>query len=146
MTDRNYKELVDIYSRLAGRGLEILAFPCNQFGKQEPGTSDEIKEFASRYGATFPIFERIDVNGPTAHPVYKYLRAHLPGTLGSSLKWNFTKFLVARDGSLVKRYAPPTNPLAIEPDIVAELDKPVPTEFAGDSTGAGAGAGATGSA
>ncbi|MCO6185454.1 glutathione peroxidase [Rhizobium sp. L1K21] len=103
--------------------LVVLAFPCNQFGEQEKGDSAEIKDFCDlRFNVTFPLFEKIDVNGPEAHPLYQYLKKALPGLLGSQkIKWNFTKFLIDRDGKPVQRYGPPTKPEAIEKDIVALL-------------------------
>jgi len=112
-----------LYAKHANRGFVILAFPCNQFGRQEPGTNAEIKAFAAGKNATFPMFNKIDVNGPNAHPIYLFLRSKLTGLLGSSIKWNFTKFLVGRDGVPLKRYGPRSFPNEIEPDIIIELDK-----------------------
>jgi len=118
-----YKELETLYEKYRERGLEILGFPCNQFGKQEPGAADEIGAFCEKnYGVNFPMFEKIDVNGDNAHPLYRHLKAEAPGLLGSEgIKWNFTKFLVGRDGRVVQRYAPLTKPLDIASDIEAAL-------------------------
>jgi len=110
-----------LYSKYAEKGFEILAFPCNQFGGQEPGTNEQIKEFARSKGATFKMFDKIDVNGKTAHPLFLYLRKELKGTLGSSVKWNFTKFLCDRNGKPIKRFGPPTKPMSFEQDIVELL-------------------------
>ncbi|MDR5731746.1 glutathione peroxidase [Caballeronia sp. LZ025] len=114
-----YKGLQELYTRLAGRGFEVLGFPCNQFGKQEPGDAAQIGDFCEKnYGVTFPMFAKIDVNGANAHPLFKYLTEKEPGVLGlEAIKWNFTKFLVDRDGNIVKRYAPITKPDAIAGDI-----------------------------
>ena len=114
-----YKGLESLYEKLHGKGLEILGFPCNQFGEQEPGTEAEIESFCEvNYGVTFPMFAKVDVNGDTAAPVYKYLKKEKPGLLGSeAIKWNFTKFLVDRNGKVVERYAPNTEPEAIAGDI-----------------------------
>lgn len=112
-----------LYSQYHSEGLEILAFPCNQFGKQEPGTNQEIREFVNGYNVTFPMFAKIKVNGSEAHPIFRFLRYNLTGLLGSSVKWNFTKFLVDRKGKPVKRYAPATKPLSLEKDIVALLNE-----------------------
>ena len=114
-----YKGLEALYQKLHGKGLEILGFPCNQFGAQEPGSEDEIAQFCEvNYGVTFPLFAKVDVNGAKAAPVYKYLKAEKPGLLGSeAIKWNFTKFLVDRDGNVVKRYAPTAEPESLVGDI-----------------------------
>jgi glutathione peroxidase len=118
-----YSGLEKLYDKFKARGLEILGFPCNQFGKQEPGSSAEIVEFCSvNYGVTFPIFEKIDVNGKGAHPLYRYLKGEARGVLGSEpIKWNFTKFLVNREGQVVERYGSTTKPEQIETDIEAAL-------------------------
>ncbi|WP_338861995.1 glutathione peroxidase [Mycetohabitans rhizoxinica] len=114
-----YAGLQALYERYAARGLEILGFPCNQFGKQEPGDAQQIGAFCEKnYQVTFPMFDKIDVNGAHAHPLYRYLTGEAPGVLGTeAIKWNFTKFLIDREGRPVKRYAPVTKPDAIEPDI-----------------------------
>ena len=119
-----YSGLERLYDQFKARGLEILGFPCNQFGKQEPGSSAEIAEFCSvNYGVTFPMFEKIDVNGTDTHPLYRYLKREARGVLGSEpIKWNFTKFLVDRGGEVVKRYGSTTKPEQIEADIEAALD------------------------
>jgi glutathione peroxidase len=103
--------------------LVVLAFPCNQFGEQEKGDSEEIKTFCDlNFNVQFPLFSKIDVNGDNAHPLYRYLTHEVPGILGSeAIKWNFTKFLIGRDGNPVKRYAPQVTPEAIEADIKAQI-------------------------
>jgi len=118
-----YQALEAVYRKFRDRGFEILGFPCNQFGKQEPGDAQEIASFCStHYDVSFPMFEKIEVNGDGAHPLYRLLKAAAPGVLGSeAIKWNFTKFLVGRDGKVVKRYAPATKPEKIEQDIEAAL-------------------------
>jgi glutathione peroxidase len=114
-----YAGLQKLYNDYATRGLAVLGFPCNQFGKQEPGDSAQIGSFCEKnYGVTFPIFDKIDVNGANAHPLYRWLTGEAPGLLGlEAIKWNFTKFLVDRNGKVVKRYAPVTKPEAIAADI-----------------------------
>jgi glutathione peroxidase len=103
----------------------VLGFPCNQFHSQEPGTEQQIQDFCStRYGVTFPLMSKIEVNGAHAHPLYKWLCAQAPGLLGSkAIKWNFTKFLVGRDGHVIRRYAPTEAPAALEPDIERALGR-----------------------
>jgi len=101
----------------------VLAFPCNQFGGQEPGTSEEIREFAGKYGVTFPMFGKIDVNGPNTHPLYAYLKKEQGELLGSDIKWNYAKFLIDANGKPVKRYGPPSEPNSIEKDITELLAK-----------------------
>lgn len=114
----NYKELQEIYQEFGPERFTVLAYPCNQFGKQEPGNNKQIKEFATvSYGATFPLFSKIKVNGTDADPLWKFLKASITGTFGQSIKWNFTKFLVDGNGKPVKRYGTPTNPSSIRPDI-----------------------------
>lgn len=112
-----------IFEQYQERGFNILGFPCNQFGGQDPGSNDEIMEFCQlNYGVSFPMFGKIDVNGGDADPLFKHLKAAAPGALGSQrIKWNFTKFLINRDGEVVKRYAPTTKPEAIAADIEALL-------------------------
>ena len=114
-----YKGLEALYEKMHDRGLEVLGFPCNQFGAQEPGTEKEIESFCElNYGVTFPLYAKIDVNGDKAAPLYKYLKKQKPGLLGSeAIKWNFTKFLVDRKGKVVERYAPNVEPKAIAADI-----------------------------
>ena len=114
-----YKGLEALYEKLRARGLEILGFPCNQFGAQEPGSEKDIAQFCElNYGVTFPMFAKIDVNGDAAAPLYRYLKKEKPGLLGSeAIKWNFTKFLVDRKGNVVERYAPNVEPQAIAGDI-----------------------------
>ena len=111
-----YEELEKLYRRLRESGFEILAFPCNQFAHQEPGSDMEILSFCqTNFGVTFPVFRKIDVNGANAHPLYTFLKNRAGGLLGKSIKWNFTKFLVDREGKVVKRFAPRTPPAKIEP-------------------------------
>lgn len=114
-----YKELQDLYIKYHSQGLEILAFPCNQFGGQEPGTPQQIEAFCStRFGVTFPVFQKTDVNGSNTHPLYEYLKTAAPGLLGTeAIKWNFTKFLVNRNGLPVKRFASASSPASISADI-----------------------------
>jgi glutathione peroxidase len=114
-----YEGLQQLHQRLAGRGLTVLGFPCNQFGRQEPGDAASIAEFCSMtYQVGFQMFEKIEVKGPNAHPLYRFLTSQAPGVLGlESIKWNFTKFLVDREGRVVERYASTTKPAAIEADI-----------------------------
>ncbi|MGF6642531.1 glutathione peroxidase [Paraburkholderia sp. GAS82] len=114
-----YAGLQKLYETYAGRDFEILGFPCNQFGKQEPGDATQIGSFCEKnYGVSFPMFDKIDVNGANAHPLYRYLTGEAPGLLGlEGIKWNFTKFLVSRDGTVVKRYAPVTKPESITGEI-----------------------------
>lgn len=125
MTDQNYKELVQLHGKYSGR-MEVLAFPSNEFGGQEPGSAAEIKAFAGKYGAKFPLMEKTEVNGANANPLWKHLKATAPesGLLalaGSEIKWNFAKFLIDKQGKTVGRYAPTTSPLAIEADIIKYL-------------------------
>lgn len=118
-----YEGLQKLYELYRDRGFEVLAFPCNQFGNQEPGSNEEIQTFCSTtYRVTFPVFAKVDVNGSNAHPLFEYLKKEAKGALGSeAIKWNFTKFLVDRDGRVVKRYAPQTSPESIREDIEACL-------------------------
>jgi glutathione peroxidase len=114
-----YKGLQALYQQYAARGLEVLGFPCNQFGKQEPGDAGQIGSFCEKnFGVSFQLFEKIEVNGSNAHPLYKFLKAAAPGLLGiDRIKWNFTKFLVDRDGNVLKRYGPPVKPATMTGDI-----------------------------
>jgi glutathione peroxidase len=118
-----YKGLEAVYEKLHDKGLEVLGFPCNQFGGQEPGGEKEIAQFCElNFGVTFPMFAKVDVNGDGAAPLYKFLKAEKRGLLGSeAIKWNFTKFLVDRDGNVVKRYAPNDTPESIAKDIEKAL-------------------------
>jgi len=114
-----YEGLEALYEAMGKRGLTVLGFPCNQFGKQEPGSAEEIGAFCQmNYGVTFPMFDKIEVNGPNAHPLYDFLKSQQPGLLGTkSIKWNFTKFLVDKSGNVVGRFAPQTKPQDIEKAI-----------------------------
>lgn len=113
-----YGGLETLYKKYAAQGLVVLGFPCNQFGKQEPGGADDIAQTCHiNYGVSFPIFEKIEVNGNAAHPVFRYLKSELPGVLGGRIKWNFTKFLIGRDGKPLKRFAPITAPEKMEAAI-----------------------------
>ena len=117
-----YKGLQELYAKYKDRGFELLAFPCDQFGHQEPGDDGAIKTFCeTNYGVEFPLFSKIEVNGDAAHPLYKLLKSEKSGLLGESIKWNFTKFLVDKQGSVVQRYAPTTPPERIAPDIEEQL-------------------------
>lgn len=118
-----YDGLEALYQRFAERGFEVLGFPCNQFGAQEPGDADEIAQFCKvNFGVTFPLMEKVDVNGPDASPVFDWMKGEAKGLLGSkAIKWNFTKFLIDRDGQVVKRYAPTDRPESIAADIEALL-------------------------
>jgi len=116
-----YTELQKLYDEYKDRGLEILGFPCNQFAHQEPGDGEAISQFCSiNFGVSFPLFEKIDVNGSTAHPIFQYLTKALPGSIGKRVKWNFTKFLIGPDGTPVKRFAPADSPLSMKP-LIEEL-------------------------
>lgn len=119
-----YQGLEALYRRHKDQGLVVLGFPCDQFGHQEPGDEAEIKRFCTlNYDVTFPLFAKIEVNGAGTHPLYAHLKKERPGLLGSeAIKWNFTKFLVGRDGAVLKRYAPNDTPEAIEKDIAALLN------------------------
>lgn len=118
-----YAGLEALYKKYSPQGLVVLGFPCNQFGGQEPGNSEEIKKFCDlSYGVTFPIFSKIEVNGEGTHPLYRLLKSECPGILGSeAIKWNFTKFLVDSDGKIVSRFASATTPEALESEIVKLL-------------------------
>jgi len=114
-----YKGLEALYETYKDRGLVVLGFPCNQFGGQEPGSAEEISSFCEiNYGVSFPMFGKVEVNGPGTHPLFAHLKAEAPAFLGlRDLKWNFTKFLVDKDGRVVDRYAPTTSPESIAKDI-----------------------------
>jgi glutathione peroxidase len=115
--------LEELHKHYADRGLVVLGFPCNQFGSQDPGSNEEIASFCQvNYGVSFPMMAKIDVNGADAHPLYRWLTAEAPGLLGSkAIKWNFTKFLVGKDGSVLKRYAPQDAPEKLAKDVEAAL-------------------------
>ena len=117
-----YEGLQKLYDAYQGKGFEVLDFPCNQFAGQAPGTIEEIQSFCTlNYGTTFPRFAKIDVNGRNASPLFAYLKKEKKGALGATIQWNFTKFLIDRDGNVVKRYAPQDTPASIEPDVLALL-------------------------
>ncbi|MEK9714078.1 MAG: glutathione peroxidase [Thalassolituus sp.] len=118
-----YEGLEALYNKYKDRGLVILGFPCNQFGKQEPGSDSDIGAFCQKnYGVSFPMFSKIDVNGPSAAPLYDALKSEAPGLMGTkAIKWNFTKFLIGRDGKVIDRYAPTSKPEALAADIEAAL-------------------------
>ena len=117
-----YKGLESLHKELSPRGFAVLGFPCNQFGGQEPGSAAQIEQFCTtNYAITFPMFAKIDVNGSSAHPLYKYLQSARTGLLGPSLKWNFTKFLIDRQGGVAGRYAPNVRPESLKREIEALL-------------------------
>ncbi|MBS4172964.1 glutathione peroxidase [Bacillus sp. FJAT-49736] len=120
---KQFAELQQLFEKYSERGFMILGFPCNQFGNQDPGSNEEIAEFCSlQYDVSFPMFEKIDVNGENAHPIFQYLKSHASGLLGTkNIKWNFTKFLINRDGEVVGRYAPNMSPIKMEKDIESYL-------------------------
>ena len=120
-----YRGLQALYQRFKDQGFSVLGFPCNQFGGQEPGTADEIQDFCEKkFSVTFPLFAKIDVNGPDTHPLYQQLKSAKPGLLGSQdIKWNFTKFLVSRDGQVQKRYGSQKDPNDLEPAVLEALGK-----------------------
>ncbi len=119
-----YEGLEKLYTKYKDDGLVVLGFPCNQFGAQEPGGANDIQEFCQvNYGVSFPIMEKIDVNGTNTHPVFKYLKSKLGGFLGSGIKWNFTKFIIDKNGKPIERFSPITKPEAIEPMIKKLLGK-----------------------
>lgn len=124
-TEKNYDELQQLTEKYGADKFSVLGFPCNQFGSQEPGTAEEIKEFAKSKGASFPLFSKIEVNGANVHPLYQFLKHKLPGILGTEgIKWNFTKFLIDKNGIPVMRFAPNDNPLSFKQAIIDELAKP----------------------
>ncbi|HST71762.1 glutathione peroxidase [Kocuria rosea] len=117
-----YAGLEELWRTYRDQGLVVLGFPSNQFGAQEPGTEEEIGAFCSRnYGVSFPLFAKVDVNGAAAHPLWTWLREEKGGVLGDAVKWNFTKFLVGRDGQVIRRYAPTTTPAQLAPEVEAAL-------------------------
>ncbi len=117
-----YQGLQQLHTTYADDGFAVLGFPCNQFGGQEPGDAEEIGAFCEKnYGVTFPLFEKVDVNGDQAHPLFRWLREETSGLMGSAIKWNFTKFLIGRDGTVLKRYGSTTAPENIAGDIEKAL-------------------------
>ena len=122
---QQYAGLEELHAAHKDDGFVVLGFPCNQFGGQEPGSEEEIGEFCQlNYGVTFPMFEKVDVNGDDAHPLFTWLKKEKSGLLGGKIKWNFTKFLVGRDGQVIDRYAPTTKPEDLEGDVVSALMAP----------------------
>lgn len=117
-----YSGLQELHDQFDGRGFTVLGFPCDQFGGQEPGSDEEIAGFCERnFGVTFPLFSKVEVNGEDSHPLFDWLRAEKGGLLGNKIKWNFTKFLLGRDGTVIGRYAPTTKPEKIAGDIAQAL-------------------------
>jgi glutathione peroxidase len=114
-----YEGLENLQQKFKAKGFTVLGFPCNQFGQQEPGNSQEIAKFCDlNFHISFPLFEKIEVNGPQSHPLYQYLKAQAPGLFGTqAIKWNFTKFLIGRNGKVIKRYSPFTTPASISTEI-----------------------------
>ena len=123
MTKSNYTQLESLYEKYVKNGLRVLAFPCNQFGKQEPGSNAEIEKFATDMGVKFDMYAKIDVNGENAHSLYKYLKnqKNVHGFLTNDIKWNFTKFLIDKTGKPVKRFGPKESPISMEDDIKSLL-------------------------
>jgi len=123
LTKQNYTELVQLYEKYKDQDFVILGFPCNQFGAQEPGTNEQIKEFVKQYNVTFPLFDKVEVNGDGADPLWKYLTMSITETIlmipYNRILWNFAKFLVDRNGVCVKRFGSKTNPLSFEEDIAS---------------------------
>ncbi|KAK1408286.1 hypothetical protein QVD17_39932 [Tagetes erecta] len=123
LTNSNYSELNQLYTKYKDQGLEILAFPCNQFGDEEPGSNEQILEFVcTRFKSEFPVFDKIEVNGEDTAPVYKFLKSGKWGIFGDDIQWNFAKFLVDKNGQPVGRYYPTTSPLTIERDVQKLLE------------------------
>ncbi|KAF7048793.1 hypothetical protein CFC21_057475 [Triticum aestivum] len=123
-TETNYTQLTELYQKYREKDFEILAFPCNQFLRQEPGSDQQIQDFAcTRFKAEYPVFQKVRVNGPDAAPLYKFLKASKPGLFGSRIKWNFTKFLVDKNGKVINRYATATTPFSFEKDIQKALEE-----------------------
>lgn len=126
---------MELHQRYAeSEGLRILAFPCNQFAKQEPGSDAVIKAFASKYGVEFDMYSKVDVNGSSAIPLYKFLKSRVRGSLGSFIKWNFEKFICDQNGIPVKRYLPPTQPLDLIPDLRVLFNSAVTSDLLNSST------------
>ncbi len=118
-----FEELEELHNKYGDKGLNILGFPCNQFANQESGTNDQIQNSCRLdFGVTFQLFEKIEVNGEGTHPLYQFLKKEAKGTLGNKIKWNFTKFLIDKDGNVIRRYAPTVKPLAIEKDILKLME------------------------
>lgn len=118
LTDTNYRELVQLYDKYSEKeGLRIMAFPSNQFLSQEPGTSQDILQFVQKYDVTFDMFEKVDVNGDGAHPLWKWLKTQAAGFISDNIKWNFTKFIINKEGKVVSRYAPSSNPNEMESEL-----------------------------
>ncbi|KAI3749353.1 hypothetical protein L2E82_19962 [Cichorium intybus] len=125
LTNSNYTQLTELYRKYKDKGFVILAFPCNQFLKQEPGPIEETVQYVcERFSAEYPIFGKVKVNGTEATPLYKYLKANSGGYMGASIKWNFTKFLISKKGKVIRRVGPRTEPLSLEDDIQKALEEP----------------------
>ena len=120
---KQYDGLEKLHEKFAEKGLQVIGFPCNQFGGQEPGTDEQIQQFCkSHFGVAFPVMAKIDVNGDAAHPLYQYLKKEAKGILGTeAIKWNFTKFLISKDGKVIDRFAPTDSPESLEKDILKLL-------------------------
>ncbi|MBQ9253637.1 MAG: glutathione peroxidase [Bacteroidales bacterium] len=119
-----FNGLEELHKKYKEDGLVLIGFPCNQFANQEPGNDEQVAQTCQvNFGVTFQIMKKIDVNGENAHPIFKYLKSQTKGFLGSKIKWNFTKFLISRDGKTIKRYAPTTSPAKVEADIKEMLGK-----------------------
>ena len=133
-----FEGLEQLYEKYADQGFVVLGFPCNQFGGQEPGDAEEIGAFCQRnYGVTFPMFDKVEVNGSGTHPVWEWLKSEKGGLFGEAIKWNFTKFLVGRDGHVIQRYAPTTTPAEIAEDIEKALAEAHGAAGAGEAAGTG---------
>ena len=129
-----FEGLEKLYDEYEDQGLVVLGFPCNQFGSQESGTEEDISEFCQvNYGVTFPMFAKVDVNGKDAHPLFTWLKGEKKGLFGGKVKWNFTKFLVGRDGQVIKRFGSTTKPEKIAPKIEKALATPAPQNDSQDS-------------
>jgi len=125
LTKLNYQELVQLDEKHRERGLRILGFPCNQFGGQEPGTNEDIKKFVAGFGVKFQMFDKIDVNGSNAHPIYVFLKSKLPGFITNDIKWNFSKFVLDRNGTPIQRFSPQDAPSTMVPLLESLLENVV---------------------
>ncbi|MFV0536417.1 MAG: glutathione peroxidase [Dysgonomonas sp.] len=119
-----YKGLEELYKKYKDKGLVVIGFPCDQFGHQEPGSNEEIASFCEvNYGVTFPIMTKVEVNGGNASPIFNYLKSKAGGLFGSRIKWNFTKFLISKDGQVIKRFSPMKSPMSLEKSIIKMLNE-----------------------